>query len=281
LGSFDPDGIRPLTRTDFESIRQLAQRTFGLDLKAGKEELVSSRLRRLVAAGGFHSFEDYHRHVIADSTGKALALMIDALATNHTAFLREPEHFEFLRREIVPQLTARESLDIWCAACATGEEVWTLAFVLNDARPLKTARLTASDISIKALDFASRAVYPTERCQGIPASWLSRYFTSETGRPGAYRVSAAIRAQVSFHRVNLIDALPWSHTFPVIFCRNVMIYLDSQTQERVVRQLSECLEPGGFLIVGHAETLTSVSHSLEYVRPAVYRKPVRGGRGRR
>ena len=115
----------------------------------------------------------------------------------------------------------------------------------------------------------------------MPAEWLTRYFTREPGPPEGYRVAPTVRAQATFHRINLVEPLPWSRTFPLIFCRNVMIYFDGPTQERVVRQLSECLEPGGFLIVGHAETLTSISHSLEYVQPAVYRKPSRGGRSKK
>ena len=277
----DLDGIRPLEPAEFELIRQLAYRTFGLDLKPGKEELVSSRLRRLVAAAGFHSYREYYRHVVGDATGKALCGMVDALATNHTAFLREPEHFEFLKREVLPLLSAREATEIWCAACATGEEVWTLGFVLNDCKPAQRTCIRASDISNNALQFASRALYSADRCRDLPGSWLSRYFTPEQGSPFGYRVVPAVRAQASFHRINLIEPLPWTRTFPLIFCRNVMIYFDGATQERVVRQLSDCLEPGGFLIVGHAETLTAISHSLEYVQPAVYRKPGRRGRSRK
>ncbi|SPE26566.1 Chemotaxis protein methyltransferase 2 [Candidatus Sulfopaludibacter sp. SbA6] len=268
----EPGAVRPLAPQEFEQIRQLAYRTFGLDLKPGKEELVSARLRRLVGSGRFRSFQEYYRHVLADSTGEALARMIDALATNHTAFLREPEHFEFLRQQVLPTLSARDPLEVWCAACSTGEEVWTLACLLNDALPSRTSRIAASDISNKALRFAAQAVYTAERCHGLPAAWLSRYFVLETGPPKSYRVCPKLRTQAGFRRINLVERFSWQRRFPVIFCRNVMIYFDRQTQERVVERLAECLEPGGYLFVGHAESLTRVSHSLEYVRPAVYRK---------
>src|SRR5260370_18573119 len=119
-----PSDLSPqLAPRDFEQIRQLAYRTFGLDLKPGKEELVSARLRKLVRQGGFHSFDSYYRSVVADTTGVSLAAMIDALATNHTSFLRQPDHFEFLLREVLPSLAPRRSLDFWSAACSTGEEV--------------------------------------------------------------------------------------------------------------------------------------------------------------
>ena len=164
------EDVRPLAAREFEQIRELAYRTFGLDLKSGKEELVSARLGRLVRDGGFRSFEEYHRSVVADRTGDALLLMIDALATNHTSFLREADHFEFLRQTVVPALAHRDAIDIWCAACSTGEEVWTLAMVLNEALPGRRIRITASDISNKALRCAERAVYPVPRCQGVPAA---------------------------------------------------------------------------------------------------------------
>ena len=115
--------------------RQLAYRTFGLDLKSGKEELVSARLRKLVRGGGFHSFQEYYRSIVQDRTGESLLAMIDALATNHTSFLREPDHFQFLRDQVIPALGTRDPVEIWSAACSTGEEVWTLAMVLNEALP--------------------------------------------------------------------------------------------------------------------------------------------------
>jgi len=269
----ETDGIRPLSAHEFERIRELARSTFGLDLKAGKEELVSSRLRKLVRDGGFRSFHEYYRHIVEEPSGIALASMIDALATNHTAFHREPAHFEFLRTEVLPRMGGRTSVDVWSAACSTGEEAWTLAFVLNDALPSRQIHITATDISTRALQFAERAVYPGDRCQGLPAAWLSRYFDPAEAAEPAWRVSDRLRCQAAFRRVNLVEPYTWPRRFPIIFCRNVMIYFDVATQTEVVRQLAEWLEPGGYLFVGHAESLTRISHSLEYVRPAVYRKP--------
>jgi len=276
-GSAAAETIRPLAAHEFERIRQLARRTFGLDLRAGKEDLVSSRLARLLRDGGFQSFQEYYRHIVEDSTGLALASMIDALATNHTAFYREPEHFEYLRTELLPRLARRDFVEVWSAACSTGEEPWTLACVMNDALPNRSIRVTASDISTRALLFAERAQYSADRCQDIPAAWLGRYFEQvKTGEPG-WRVCARVRAQAVFRRVNLVERYGWPRRFPVVFCRNVMIYFDRETQTEVVRKLVECLEPGGYLFVGHAESLTRIEHPLEYVRPAVYRKPA--GRG--
>ncbi|MEO8594804.1 MAG: protein-glutamate O-methyltransferase CheR [Candidatus Solibacter sp.] len=272
------DGVQPLTPQEFEQFRQLAYRVFGLDLKSGKEELVCGRLRKLVRDGGFRRYQDYYKSIVEDRTGEGLRAMIDALATNHTSFLREPDHFQFLREQVIPTMGARDPIEVWSAACSTGEEVWTLAMVLNEALPQKKVRISASDISNKALNFAQRAWYPAERCQGLPAAWLSRYFSAE-GRPAAsYRVAPAVRTQAVFRRLNLLESYSWERLFPVIFCRNVMIYFDRATQERVIEGLTRSLEPGGYLFVGHAESLTRISHGLEFVKPAVYRKRGKGAR---
>ncbi len=262
--------VAPLSGADFEHIRRLARESFGLDLKAGKEQLVAARLGRLLRDGRFRSYRELYRGAAEDATGETLATLIDALATNHTAFVREPDHFDFLRDEVVPRLRKRGEAEVWCAACSTGEEVWTLACVLNDALPGNRFRITATDISRKALAVARRGVYSAERCAGMPPAWVSRYFKAENGD---YSVNAAVRSQASFSRFNLLDRFSAPRPYPVIFCRNVMIYFDAETQHRVVLNLAANLEPGGYLFIGHAESLSRIAHGLEYVRPAVYRRP--------
>jgi len=276
LQGSDLDSVRPLTPQEFEQFRQLAYRTFGLDLKPGKEELVSSRLRKLVCSGGFRRFQDYYGSVVQDRTGEQLRAMIDALATNHTSFLREPDHFRYLCDQVIPSMRERKPVEVWCAACSTGEEVWTLAMAMNEAAPQRVIRISASDISNKALRFAQRADYPAERCHGLPGAWLARYFVAQGHPPTAYQAAPLLRSQVTFRRVNLLDSYSWPRAFPIIFCRNVMIYFDQATQARVIEGLTRHLEPGGYLFVGHAESLTRVAHGLEFVSPAVYRKPGRG-----
>jgi chemotaxis protein methyltransferase CheR len=145
--------------------------------------------------------------------------------------------------------------------------------VWNEAQPALNLRIQASDISNKALRRAHAAEYPKETCAPLPAAWLSRYFErSQKSEPG-FRVNAGVRSQVEFKRINLMESLPWKRQFPAIFCRNVMIYFDRETQQDVVRRIADCLEPGGYFFTGHAESLAGISHSLQYVQPALYRKP--------
>ena len=274
----DAEQLPRLGPGEFEQIRKLAHSACGLDLRAGKEELVSSRLLRLVCGGGFQSFHEYYCNVLEDPTGAALAKMIDALTTNHTSFLREPEHFAFLREHAAELVRPRAPLDVWSAGCSTGEEVWSLACLFHEILPDNPTRIWGTDISNKALRIAERAVYSAERCAELPPAWLARHFELEQGTARQYRVSASLRARAVFRRLNLIERLNWPQRFPVIFCRNVMIYFDRLTQEMVTRRLEQVLEPGGYLFIGQAESLTRISHSLEYVQPAIFRRP--RGRGR-
>jgi len=269
--------VRHLRPHEFEAIRKLAYEKFGLDLRRGKEQLVSARLGKRMRDGGFSSFEQYYQHVLGDPSGDAMIGMIDALATNHTSFLRETPHFDFLRQEVLPALRARPRIDVWSAACSTGEEPYSLAFTLADQwgiEALRKVHIWATDISTKALTAAKNAVYPTERFSTVPPAWLRQYLLRGEGRwTGYYRIKPEVRSCVETGRLNLIEPLPPGNQFPLIFCRNVMIYFDKPTQEGLVGRLASRLEPGGYLMIGHAESLTGVRHPLTYVRPAIYRKP--------
>jgi chemotaxis protein methyltransferase CheR len=275
--SRDPVQVQRLKPHEFEAIRRLAHDKFGLDLRTGKEELVAARLGKRMRQGGFESFAKYYDHIIGDPSGEALVGMIDALATNHTSFLREAAHFDFLRQEVLPGLRERPRVELWSAACSTGEEPYTLAFTLCEqwgADALRKVRILATDISTKALAAAKRAVYPAERFSAVPPSWLRQFLLRGEGSwKGYYRIKPEVRSQVEFARLNLVEPSSQRNLFPVVFCRNVMIYFDKATQEAVVNRLAACLEPGGYLFIGHAESLTGVRHELAYVRPAIYRKP--------
>jgi chemotaxis protein methyltransferase CheR len=270
------EAIPELKAAEFEMIRELAFRTFGLDLRGGKERLVATRLGKHLRAGGFRTFRQYYDRVKADTSGELLVSMIDSLTTNHTAFMREPSHFDFLRGLLKGDLRNRKRIDIWCAASATGEEPYTLlltALTAFDPGLPPDVRILATDISTRALSVAKRAWYSSERLSTLPPGWASRFFDRlPDTAPGSLQVKAKLRAQVTFERVNLIEPLRVSGAYPIIFCRNVMIYFNKTTQGDVVNRLAAKLEPGGYLFIGHSESLSGVEHALQYVRPAVYRK---------
>jgi chemotaxis protein methyltransferase CheR len=278
-------GVRPLTQAEFEQIRALAYAKFGLDLREGKEQLVSARLGKHLRRLNFQTFREYCAHVQADRSGAALAEMIDALTTNFTSFLREAAHFDFLRKTVIPEFHGGAGIKIWSAACATGEEPYSIAISaleeLGDGARTEV-RILATDISNRALEAARRGVYQVERLAGVPVTVARRYFLKGEQRwQGWFRVNTHVQGMVEFRRLNLNEAFPALPKFAAIFCRNVMIYFNRETQRELVRRLTQCLEPGGYLLTGHSESLAHGTHTLEYVRPAVYRRPREGARAGR
>jgi len=272
--------IRPLTHREFDQIRQLVREKIGLDLRAGKEELVSARLTKKIQQWGFRTFQQYFDQALADRTGEALTEMLDALTTNHTMFLRESEHFDFLRRTVAAEFRDRNPLEIWSAACSTGEEPFSIAICLLEELGFQAAsriHILASDISSRVLETAQRAAYPAERFENFPKTWLHKYFLrGDREWKGWYRVKTEVRSRVEFRQLNLMNPIGNLPHFAVIFCRNVMIYFDKPTQQDLLQRLVDCLEPGGYLLTGHSEGLLGERQSLEYVQPAVYRKPCCG-----
>jgi chemotaxis protein methyltransferase CheR len=265
-----------LTEKEFQQIRELAHARFGLDLRDGKQQLVAARLGKKIRQGGFASFAEYHRHVTADASGQALVELIDALATNHTAFLREQAHFDLLT-DIVRGAAGRLP-SIWSAACSTGEEPYSIVFTALNALSRTPAPHTppfvlATDISTKALDHARRGCFAPDRLAGLPDAWKKGYLLRMRGeREGWQQVRPEIASLIEFRRMNLIEPFRHGRSFDVIFCRNVMIYFDRGTQQDLVSRLAGCLHPNGYLFVGHSESLSGIEHPLEYVCPAVYRR---------
>lgn len=264
-----------LSQHDFDQISELAFQTAGIDLKDGKQELVQARLGKKIREGKFGSFKEYYQHVVADKTGDELIALLDALTTNFTSFLREPAHFDFLRKTILPNLHGQ--IRIWSAACSTGEEPFTIAFsILEELGMTALSRISilASDISSRALAKAGRAAYLAERFTECPPDWPRKYMLRGSGTSeGWYLIKPAIRRLIDFRRLNLMDTFHPPQLFQVIFCRNVMIYFNKETQAQLVNRFAGCLQPGGYLLIGHSESLTGLKHPYEYIKPAVYRKP--------
>ena len=284
--TLQPAKIQPQT---YERIRRMLYDKAGIDLRQGKEELVTSQLGKKLRETGCGSYEEYLNQVSGDRTGESLTALIDVLTTNFTSFLREPAHFTFLREKVLPNLADRDTVRIWCAAAATGEEPYSLIFSMLEGLgqklgPLsgKRCQLLATDLSTQALATARKGIYPEDRLAGIPREWMSRYFLRGDGNyAGLYQVKREAAALIEFAQLNLIENFTVKQQFPVIFCRNVMIYFDRQTQERVVNQLVQFLEPGGYLVVGHSESLNGIAHPLSFVQPAVYRFAGPGGNSHR
>jgi chemotaxis protein methyltransferase CheR len=268
--------IRPMTPREFACIRQLAFDTCGMDFAESKKEMIASRLDRALRKLSLPSYEAYYLHVRDDRSGLALREFIDALATNHTNFLREADHFSFLREKFGRVFFRGRPIRIWSAACSTGEEPYSIAMTLLDERRQEVVpgfQILASDISTRALAAAQSGVYARDRLGDVPLPWISQFFDVGTGkRAGWMKVKRPVRDTVRFERFNLLDTATEFGTFDLIFCRNVMLYFGRETQEGIVRRMTERLNPGGYLLTGHTESLLGLRHGLKYVQPAAYQR---------
>ncbi|HYD52302.1 MAG TPA: protein-glutamate O-methyltransferase CheR [Gemmatimonadaceae bacterium] len=271
-----PSIAEDLTASHFSRIAVLVKHVAGIDLRPGKEGLVRSRLASRLRALGVTSFDDYLAHLDADASGAELVQLLDVITTNKTSFFREPEHFRLLQDEILPALAGRAAgIRVWSAGCSSGEEPYTTAIVLReslDARRFADARVLATDLSTRVLSRAREGVYAEEMLADVPPQLVRRHFAGASRGDRMLRVVDATRACVRFARLNLMGRWPMQGPFDVIFCRNVMIYFDKATQQRLVQRFTELLASGGYLFVGHSESLTGIDHGLRYVQPAVYRR---------
>jgi chemotaxis protein methyltransferase CheR len=270
---------------EFEFIRTLVYEHSRIQLGPDKRELVAARLGKRLRATKTESIGQYCELLKRSDADDELAHLIDAISTNHTFFFRENAHFDFLRQQIVPEMLARHRTErwpqfsVWSAACSSGEEPYSIAMTLNEALPRTSGwnwRIEATDISHRILDKARNAIYRDDVVAKLPAATIKTYFQRGIGpQEGNYRVRAELRSLVTYHQLNLLEGEPpFRDPFQVIFCRNVMIYFDRPTQEELVNKLTRRLVPGGYLLVGHSESLTGIHHSLQLVKPAIYRRPL-------
>ncbi len=270
----------------FARFQALVGEVAGISLPEHKQALLVGRLSRRVRELGLSSFEDYLEAVAVSPS--ELVHMLDRISTNETHFFREPEHFRLLGEELVPKLMEQAArgerekrVRVWSAACSTGQEPYSIAMVLLDklgGDGAWTVEILASDLSTKVLEVARNAIWPIARSSEIPDDYLSRFMRKGTGsQEGKMRASPELRQVVRFERINLNEDLPpTGPPFDFIFCRNVLIYFDRPTRERVVARLLSRLSPGGTFFVGHAESLHRVAPGLTTIAPTTY---VRTGAG--
>jgi chemotaxis protein methyltransferase CheR len=267
-----------LSEVDFNYICKIAYQYCGLDIRPGKEGLVQSRLTKLMRQLEIHSFKEYCRYLEKDLEGQALSAMVDCLTTNHTSFFREEQHFRFLASKIMPVIEERQEINIWSAACSTGEEPYSLAFALLEyfrerGGSTPTIRILATDISNRALAIARKGVYQAEKLSNVPQTIVQRYMLRGTGASeGLLLVKPQVKDLIEFRRLNLMEAFDSVGDYPLILCRNAMIYFDEVTQEKVIARFYQRLEAGGYFFVGHSESLNRIKQPMSYVCPATYRR---------
>lgn len=267
-----------MDKTTFDAIRKIVYEKSGINLKPGKESLVSARVGKRMRALNLTDHEEYLRCINNDSSGKEVVSLIDAISTNVTSFFREAHHFSLLDELFREWLAAGQTrFRFWSAASSTGEEPYSLAMTLlealNGQRP--DIKILASDISTQALGACQAGIYEKRKLEEISPFLLNRYFQPcKNGLPDSYVVDKKLKDWLVYKRINLSSTpFPMRGPFDVIFCRNVMIYFDKQVRQRLLAELYRLLKPGGYVFVGHAESLAATTSDFKVVQPSVFQKP--------
>jgi len=266
-----------ISENDFIRLTDFVIKNYGINLKA-KKVLIEGRLSNYLAAQGYKDFTQYVDHILTTKNPSDIEMMLNKLTTNHTFFMREENHFAFFNDTILPYLeeTKKNSvLSIWSAGCSSGEEPYTLSIISKEYSKDKPGkwdtRLLATDISQNALGKATKGFYSEDSLKAIPDPWKRAYFTKTAD---GYQVTENLRKNVVFKTFNLMDPIQFKLKFDVIFCRNVMIYFDKPTKAALIKRYYDALNPGGYLLIGHSETVDRDESNFEYIMPATYRKPL-------
>lgn len=271
----DPAGMRTVDFTDeeFERFRSWIRGLAGISLSDMKKTLVMTRLVARLRHYGLASYGDYFTLLMDASQASERQTAVDLLTTNETHFFREPRHFDFLAERVLAGHRAGLPCRIWSAACSSGEEAYSIAMTLADRLGRGPWEVFASDLSLRVLEKARSGHYALSRAKSIPRRYLADYCLRGVGsQAGTFLIDPKIRARVQFAQVNLNAVLPDIGQFDVVFIRNAMIYFDMQTKRQVTARLVKQVRRGGFLLVGHAESLNDLSDAVEMVVPSVYRK---------
>jgi len=269
-----------LSDRHFNAISKLVKERCGINLGAGKKQLVKARLAKRLRTLRIEGYDRYIEFVRSDTTGLELVYMLDAISTNLTSFFREADHFDYFANDFLPQLISRATrkvnrLRVWSAGCSSGEEAYSIAITICqniNEMCLWDTKILATDISTRVLSKAAKGLYSADRLKTINPRLKRKYFRSLTQEPDVYKVSPVLRKMVHVARLNLVKPWPMQGPFDAIFCRNVMIYFDKATQGKLIRRYWDMLGSGGVLFVGHSESLAGIDHNFQYIQPTVYQK---------
>lgn len=263
-----------LDKKDFRKVQDMLHEYSGIYLHDGKQALVRARLMKRMRKHEFTSFWEYLNHVEKDESGAEFFSLIDVLTTNKTSFFRENQHFDFMRDEIIPHMGGR-SYKWWSAGCSSGEEPVSMAITLLEKKSVKSnisVKILATDLSRQILQKAKTGIYSEDNLEGIPDGIREKYFMKISDQENSFKIDNTVRNMVSYGRLNLNESWPVKGPFHIIMCRNVMIYFNRQTQQKLISKFRELLEPGGYLFLGHSESVAGKDQGFKNIRPAIYQK---------
>lgn len=264
-----------LTKEEFQHLVSFIKTNYGINLEK-KQVLIEGRLSSVINKLGMNSYTEYLDYAFSEKTGAELTNLVNRLTTNHTFFMREPDHFEYLRTTVLPHIEATvrdKDARIWCAASSTGQEPYTMAMVIDEYFGERKSdwdlKILATDISTAVLKTARAGVYTEDMLKDVPKNWRERYFEQVDEKK--YRVIERIRSEVAYKQFNLMDPIVCRKPFDLISCRNVMIYFDLQTKNALVERFYNVTKNGGYFFIGHAENVSKESR-FKYIKPAIYKK---------
>ena len=269
-----------LTQSQFQTLSKFIYDELGIKLPDMKKVMLESRLQRRLRELGMNNFKDYIDFVFSkEGRQNEMVHMFDVVTTNKTDFFRENNHFEYMNQFILKEVAQKNTnfVNIWSAGCSSGEEPYTLTIVLSEAIEkglISDFKILATDISTRILKMAKDAIYPLNRIEEIPLHLKKKYFLkSKDPVNRTARVIPELRNKITFERLNFMDDVyNINQTFDIVFCRNVIIYFDHQTQERVIGKLCSKLKTGGYLFLGHSESIAGMNLPLQNIKPTVFRK---------
>ena len=267
-----------MTDAEFIRIYRFMKSRYGIDMER-KKEIIQGRLENYILSHNFGDFSQYMNAVEMDFTGNMERELVNILTTNHTFFMREFEHFDYLRQVVLPQLKKQENgkkdLCIWCGAASTGQEPYMLAMLMKDYFGLEhgswDTKILATDVSTGVLKQAMEGIYTGEQIACLPETWKRRFLRSLNGGE-QYEMTAEIKNEVIFRQFNLMDIFPFKRKMHIVFLRNVMIYFDKETKNKLIQKVYDVMEPGGYLFIGRTETIDRSQTSFQLIQPSIFRK---------
>jgi len=266
--------LEPIKDDEFAIFQAMIYEQVGISMSEKKKSLVEGRLAKRLR---HHGLRDYASYIQLLKSGNALErqMMVDMLTTNETSFFREQRHFDFLTSEVIPKSGHGTPYRIWSGASSSGEEAYSMAMLFADKYRSNQWEIVGTDISQQILAKARKALYPMEATEKIPADYLNRFcLKGVREQEGMFQINKKLTSKVTFNSLNLNGQWPSSMgIFDLILLRNVMIYFDQKTKQRLVEKILQHLRPGGYFMVGHSETLNSINSTVKMIKPSIYLKP--------
>ena len=269
-----------LSEQDFLDFSKFIYSEYGIRMLPVKRIMLQGRLLKRIRDLKMSSFSEYKKYLFSkEGHDKEILHFLNVVTTNKTDFFREPIHFNFLNDEVLPKKKEQkngETLKIWSAGCSSGEEPYTISIVINEflkSNPSFKFEITATDISTQMLETAAMGIYPAHKIEGIPLEIKKKYFLkSKDTAKQTVKVDRILQNNLSLSYLNLMDNYSFPATFDVIFCRNVLIYFDRETQEKVIQRICSHLKPGGYFFIGHSESISGMNLPLENIKPTIFKK---------